>query len=213
MEHFCGDECISATKKSVADVWEIALSDLLGNCCIQLCRMKTGTRPRILGSTIDFQKCAEQIGDSVPQKFGFYDSRGDVKIIDKCPDFFNLRSPDGSRTRTLPRAISSGKIYIHRRSTPAKFRESDRATARGWRSNMRNFPTRTTIDCSWNRKATARTNSIKISINELSTSLPIDVQAIPGLEHVQIVRPAYALEYDYAPPTQLNRSLESNVVN
>ncbi|HQU08819.1 MAG TPA: FAD-dependent oxidoreductase, partial [Opitutales bacterium] len=53
-------------------------------------------------------------------------------------------------------------------------------------------------------------------INGLSTSLPLDVQidllhSIPGLERVHMTRPAYAVEYDFAPPTQLFPSLESKV--
>ena len=55
-------------------------------------------------------------------------------------------------------------------------------------------------------------------INGLSTSMPLDVQldiirSVPGLENAEVARPAYAVEYDYAPPTQLRATLESKVVS
>lgn len=55
-------------------------------------------------------------------------------------------------------------------------------------------------------------------INGLSTSMPLDVQleiirSVPGLEHAEVARPAYAVEYDYAPPTQLNATLESKIIS
>ena len=55
-------------------------------------------------------------------------------------------------------------------------------------------------------------------INGLSTSMPLDVQleiirSVPGLEHAEVARPAYAVEYDYALPTQLNATLESKIIS
>ena len=55
-------------------------------------------------------------------------------------------------------------------------------------------------------------------INGRSTSMPLDVQleiirSVPGLEHAEVARPAYAVEYDYAPPTQLNATLESKIIS
>jgi tRNA uridine 5-carboxymethylaminomethyl modification enzyme len=199
-----------------------ALSDSLGNCGIQLGRMKTGTPPRILGSTIDFQKCAEQVGDSVPQKFAFDDSRDNVKIIEKYSNVFNPRSPnDWPNNRSCwITYTNAAKRDIVRKNLHLSPLYSGEITGIGPRycpsieDKYVKFPDKDDHRLFLEPEGNG---TDEWYINGLSTSLPIDVQVkilqtIPGLEHAQIVRPAYAVEYDYAPPTQLNPSLESKAV-
>jgi tRNA uridine 5-carboxymethylaminomethyl modification enzyme len=199
-----------------------ALSDSLSNCGIQLGRMKTGTPPRILGSTIDFQKCEEQIGDSMPQKFAFYDSRNGEKLIEKYSEFFRSRSSNdtpNSRSCWITHT-NAGTGDVIQKNLHLSPLYSGEITGIGPRycpsieDKYVKFPEKDSHRLFLEPEGNG---TDEWYINGLSTSLPIDVQmkilqTIPGLERAQIVRPAYAVEYDYAPPLQLYSSLESKVV-
>lgn len=189
---------------------------------IELQRLKTGTPARILGSSIDFTHLDEQKGDSEPTLFGFYDTRGNEDLfhvehsgqrkLGWEPGFeqvscFTTYTGEATRdvvTDNLHRsAMYSGEIEgTGPRYCPSiedkfvRFKDKDRhmlfLEPEGRNTNE------------W-------------YINGLSTSLPFDVQldmlrSIRGLENVHMLRPAYAVEYDFAPPTQLFPSLESKKV-
>jgi tRNA uridine 5-carboxymethylaminomethyl modification enzyme len=200
-----------------------ALSDSLKNCGIELGRMKTGTPPRVLGSTIDFQKCEEQIGDSIPQKFAFYDSRVGEEFIKKYSIFFTPRSPNdmlSNRSCWITHSSVATRDII-RKNLHLSPLYSGEITGIGPRycpsieDKCVKFPNKDTHRLFLEPEGN---DTDEWYINGLSMSLPIDVQmkilqTIPGLEHAQIVRPAYAVEYDYAPPTQLYPSLESKIVD
>lgn len=168
-------------------------------------RMKTGTPPRVDGRTIDFSKMQEQAGDEIPQKFSFTKTpeltqQRSCWITYTNPEVHDLlregfdRSPmfNGAIKSTGPRYCPSIEDKINR------FAERERhqifAEPEGWRT-------------------------IEYYINGFSTSLPDEVQvkamrAIPGFEKAKIFRPGYAIEYDYFPPTQLFRTLETkNIEN
>lgn len=167
-------------------------------------RMKTGTPPRVDGRSIDFSKMEEQGGDENPQKFSFEDTPKLTKqrscwitytnqeVHDLLREGFD-RSPmfNGSIKSTGPRYCPSIEDKINR------FAERDRhqifAEPEGW-------------------------NTVEYYINGFSTSLPDDVQikamrSIPGFENAKMFRPGYAIEYDYFPPTQLKRTLETKLVD
>jgi tRNA uridine 5-carboxymethylaminomethyl modification enzyme len=203
-----------------------ALSNSLKNCGIELGRMKTGTPPRVLGSTIDFQKCAEQIGDAIPQKFAFYDSQDDEiwndEITAKHSTFFNSRSlTDTLRNRscwiTCTNADTKDVIRENLHRSPLYSGEIAGIGPRYCPSIEDKYVKFPDKDAHRLFLEPEGNDSDEWYINGLSTSLPIDVQmkilqTIPGLERAQIIRPAYAVEYDYAPPTQLYPSLESKAV-
>ena len=77
------------------------------------------------------------------------------------------------------------------------------------------LPIKTVIRFSWNPKAST---TIQFTLNGISTSLPRDVQfdfihSIPGLEKVEIMRPGYAIEYDFCDPRELRNTLETKRVS
>jgi len=191
---------------------------------IKLGRFKTGTPPRILGSSIDFTKTIKQYGDKNPIKFAFYDTCSEQERfhvehkkmfhvehnIDKTSQVPCEQTNTTATTANIIRNnLHKSPLYkgdisgIGPRYCPSiedkivKFKDKD---------NHRIY-----------LEPEGR-NTDEWYVNGFSTSLPFDVQikalrTIPGLENSQIIRPAYAVEYDYAFPTQLSLSLESNVIS
>jgi tRNA uridine 5-carboxymethylaminomethyl modification enzyme len=198
------------------------LSGSLLEAGIELQRLKTGTPPRILGRSIKFAGLDEQKGDKEPTLFAFHDTRGNE-------DLFHVEQTGERRIGWLPgsQQVSCWLTY----TTPA--------TERIVRENLHKSAMYSgeivgvgprycpSIEDKYVRFADKTRhllflepegrNTDEYYINGLSTSLPFDVQldlvhSIPGLEEAVILRPAYAVEYDFAPPTQLQLSLESRIV-
>lgn len=189
---------------------------------IELERLKTGTPARILGRSIDFSQLDEQKADDNPTLFAFYDTRGSEELF-HVEQFGEKRlgwapgadpmscwtTYTGSKTETIVKEnlhlspMYSGKIVGRGpRYCPSiedkivRFADKDR--------HMLFLEPEGRFTNEW-------------YINGLSTSLPLQVQiemlrSVKGLENVHILRPAYAVEYDFAPPTQLFPSLESKKV-
>ena len=167
-------------------------------------RMKTGTPPRVDGRSLNYNKMEEQPGDSNPGKFSFLPSTPILKEQRSCyitytnHETHNLlkegfdRSPmfNGRIKSVGPRYCPSVEDKINR--FPEKARHQIFVEPEGW-------------------------NTVEVYVNGFSTSLPEDVQykalcSVPGFENVKFFRPGYAIEYDYFPPTQLNYSLETKLV-
>ncbi|TVQ66408.1 MAG: tRNA uridine-5-carboxymethylaminomethyl(34) synthesis enzyme MnmG [Balneolaceae bacterium] len=168
-------------------------------------RLKTGTPPRIDGRSVDYSKLEIQYGDEYPSPFSFMtDSLPAVDEQLTCwigytnPDVHDTlrtgfdRSPmfNGRIKSIGPRYCPSIEDKIHR------FSDRDRhqlfLEPEGW-------------------------NTYEMYLNGFSTSLPEDVQyhalrTIPGFEHAVMLRPGYAIEYDYFPPYQIKRNLETKRV-
>ena len=166
-------------------------------------RMKTGTPVRVDSRSIDFSKMEEQKGDENPKKFSYLDT---PKLIQQRSCYITYtneivhdilregfdRSPmfNGTIQSLGPRYCPSIEDKINR------FAERNRhqlfAEPEGW-------------------------NTIEYYINGFSSSLPEDIQIkalhqIPGFEHAKVFRPGYAIEYDYFPPTQLQHTLETKLI-
>ena len=199
-----------------------SLSGSLTEAGIQLERLKTGTPPRLLGRSIDFSKMEEQKGDAIPTLFAFHDTRG-------AEDMFHVEQ---SGERRIGWAPGSEQVSCWMTHTTARTAEIVRANLH--KSAMysgeivgvgpRYCPS---IEDKFVRFADKPRHLLFLEpegrstneyyVNGLSTSLPFDVQldlvhSIPGLENAQLLRPAYAVEYDFAHPTQLFPSLESKKV-
>lgn len=215
-----GDKCIEGGR--LGDFSSYGLTGALNRLGIETGRLKTGTPPRILGSSINFDECEEQASDDSCTTFGFYDTQEDEllnlqsvrdgKAIGWDPgkhccscwiSYTNEETHEIILDNIKRSALFSGNIE----GTGPRYCPSieDKCMRFGGRDRHRLFlEPEGLFTQEW-------------YINGLSTSLPLDVQkamlkTIPGLKNSVIMRPAYAVEYDYAPPTQLLSSLESKKV-
>ena len=191
---------------------------------IELGRFKTGTPPRILGRTIDFEQTEIQHGDEHPTKFAFYDTRTDDETfhVERKGRWFHVeRSPSNKEqitcrvTRTNEKTASIIRDNLH--LSPLYKGDIEGTGPRYCPSIEDKIVRFTDKDSHRIYLEPEGVNTDEWYINGLSTSLPFDTQrkilhSIPGLENVIISRPAYAVEYDYAHPTQLSLTLESQKI-
>jgi len=206
---------------------------------IELERLKTGTPARILGSSIDFSQLEEQQGDADPTLFAFYDTRGldnlfhvehvNVDDSDSDHELFHVEHPGERKLGWLPGKdqVSCWMTYTGantRKVVTDNLHLSPMYSGQIEGTGPRYCPS---IEDKFVRFADKERHMLFLEpegrntnewyINGLSTSLPFSVQldmlrSIDGLEKVHMLRPAYAVEYDFAPPTQLFPSLESKKV-
>ncbi|MDF1860954.1 MAG: tRNA uridine-5-carboxymethylaminomethyl(34) synthesis enzyme MnmG [Verrucomicrobiales bacterium] len=198
------------------------LSDDLIRLGFEVERFKTGTPCRLNGRTIDFSKCERQDGDDPPPRFSFrsdldHKSENDIFSLNDWADpmfhveqlpcwitYTNQSTHDVILANLDKSPMYSGKIEgVGPRYCPSiedkvvRFAEKDRHQV-------------------FLEPEGRQTH--EYYINGVSTSLPFDVQydfihSIAGLENVEIIRPGYAVEYDYCIPTQLFPTLETKEVS
>jgi tRNA uridine 5-carboxymethylaminomethyl modification enzyme len=198
------------------------LSASLAQAGIELQRLKTGTPPRLLGRSLDFSVMQEQRGDAEPTLFAFHDTRdpGDLFHVEHTGETRAGWNPGCEQVSCWMTYTSPQTAEIVRRNLHLSAMYSGEIEGVG----PRYCPS---IEDKFVRFADKPRHLLFLEpegrgtnefyVNGLSTSLPFDVQvemvhSIPGLERAVILRPAYAVEYDFAPPTQLFASLESKRV-
>lgn len=177
------------------------LSDSLRAHGIRLVRFKTGTPARIDGRTIDFSKCERQDGDRPVIPFSFSTDPEDVQI-EQQPCWLTYTNEETHRI--IRDNIDRSPLYggvIH--ATGPRYCPSIE-------DKVMKFPDKTRHQVFIEPEG-SYTN--EMYIDGMSSSMPEDVQfamyrTVPGLEHAQIVRNAYAIEYDCLAPRQLRSSLE-----
>ncbi len=199
------------------------LSGSLLEVGIGLRRLKTGTPPRVLGRSLDFRRMQEQKGDNVPTLFAFHDTRDPE-------DLFHVEQTGERRIGWNPGCEQVSCWMTYTTSETAAIVRSNLNKSAMYSGEIEGVGPRycPSIEDKFVRFADKPRHLLFLEpegrgtnefyVNGLSTSLPFDVQlemvhSIPGLEKAVLLRPAYAVEYDFAPPTQLYPSLESKKVS
>ena len=196
------------------------LSENLRSLGFEVGRFKTGTPCRISGRSIDFSLCEVQNGDDPPPRFSFlpihrsgsaeiftlnYDENGTFHV-EQLPCWITRTTPathDVITANLEKSALYSGQIS----GTGPRYCPSieDKVVKFAGRDSHQIF------------LEPEGKHTDEFYVNGVSTSLPYDVQmaflkTVPGLADVEILRPGYAVEYDYFPPTQLHHTLETKLV-
>ena len=179
------------------------LSDSLRELGFSVGRLKTGTTPRLDAKTIDFSRTTPQHGDDRPVPFSFENREIRRPRLPCFVTYTNAQTHDAIRSGLSRSPLYSGVIRgIGPRYCPSI---EDKVVRFSDRERHHVF-----LEPEGLRTAEYYPNGV-------STSLPYDIQVkmlrtIPGLERVEIIRPGYAIEYDFADPVQLYPSLETKIV-
>lgn len=187
----------------IAEIAAEGLTECLVGLGFESGRMKTGTPPRIDARSLDFSVMIEQKGDDVPVRFSFSDTRIMLPQVSCYMSYTN---------ESVHEALREG------------FDRSPMFTGRIKGVGPRYCPS---VEDKINRFAEKSAHpvfvepeglcTVEMYINGFSTSLPEDIQMkalrrIKGFEKAKMLRPGYAIEYDYFPPTQLTATLETKLI-
>ena len=170
----------------------------------ELLRMKTGTPPRLDMNTIDFSKIEEQPGDDPPRPFSYF-----TEVIDRPALSCHITWTNENTHKVIRASFDRSPLFtgliegIGPRYCPSI---EDKVVRFPDRDGHHIFLEPVSLD------------SNLVYPNGISTSLPADVQVefirtVPGLENADIVVPGYAVEYDFAPPTQIKPTLETKLID
>jgi tRNA uridine 5-carboxymethylaminomethyl modification enzyme len=180
------------------------LSQSLTSLGLRMGRLKTGTPPRVLRTTVDFSRLAPQPGDQPPLPF----SHRTLRI--EQPQVFCHLTYTSEATHDVIRAnLDRSPLYggviegIGPRYCPSI------------EDKVVRFPDKTRHQIFVEPEGL---DHPELYMNGISTSLPVDVQlailaTLPGFEHATMARPGYAVEYDFFPPDQIQRTMESKAID
>ena len=194
------------------------LSDSLRELGFEVGRFKTGTPCRLLGKSIDYSQCDRQDGDDPPPLFSFL---ADTVLCGE-DDIFTLNQwkGDAFEARQIPCWITHTNANTHE-IIRANLDKSPLFAGVIEGVGPRYCPSIEDKVVKFAEKSSHQLflepegrHTDEIYVNGVSTSLPFEVQyrfirSVRGLENAEILRPGYAVEYDYCPPTQLHTTLET----
>lgn len=181
------------------DAAAYGLAKTLADLDLEMGRLKTGTTPRLDARTIDWDGLEVQTPDDPPRRFSFYWEPPMLRQVPCYITYTNEKTHEIIRANTDRSPMFTGKIEgIGPRYCPSledkvvRFADKDRHQV---------FLEPQGLD------------TVEVYPSGLSTSLPLDVQidfvrTVPGLEKAEIMRPGYAVEYDFVNPVQLDHTLE-----
>lgn len=182
----------------------VGLSDSLRQAGIGLGRMKTDTPPRINGRTVNWQALEAQPGDPEPRPFSFATKRIECNQLPCYLAYTNKRTHEIIRAALDRAPLYDGQIKA---GLGPRYCPSIEIKVLRFPDRERHLLFLEPEGC----------DTYEVYVNGLFTSLPRDVQedmvhSVRGLEHAQIMRYGYAVEYDWVPPQQLRPSLETKAV-
>ncbi|MFH0787353.1 MAG: tRNA uridine-5-carboxymethylaminomethyl(34) synthesis enzyme MnmG [Pseudomonadota bacterium] len=183
----------------MGDPASMALSDSLRTLGLEMGRLKTGTTPRLQGKTIDFKSMIPQGGDEIPVPFSFTTESLPQSQVPCYLTYTHSLTHDLIRANLDQSPLYGGRI----KGTGVRYCPSIE-------DKVVRFPDKIRHQIFLEPEGRKTTEYYP---NGISTSLPIEVQlamlrSIAGLEAVEMVRPGYAIEYDFVYPTQLTPTLE-----
>jgi tRNA uridine 5-carboxymethylaminomethyl modification enzyme len=208
----------------------VDLSESLKELGLELGRLKTGTPPRLLRRSIDYSRTDAQHGDVPVPFFSFWNQ-----------DLFHVEqsnSPEGCDATMLAKYPRGSLLDLAHGQVPCYVTYTTHRTAEIVRQNLQSSPLYSgrikgvgprycpSIEDKIVRFPDKARHQVflepegitteEVYVNGLSTSMPIQIQlelvrSVIGCEHAEIVRPAYAIEYDYVLPDQLQSSLETKL--
>ncbi|WP_298064418.1 tRNA uridine-5-carboxymethylaminomethyl(34) synthesis enzyme MnmG [uncultured Rikenella sp.] len=188
------------------DMASYGLTEQLQKVGFEADRMKTGTPVRLDARTIDFDRIEAQYGDEEPEKFSFLPSVQPVLVDEQLPCYLVYTS--AAVHATLRKGFDRSPLFT------GVIRGKGPRYCPSIEDKLRTFADKEQHQLFLEPEGRS-TN--EYYLNGFSSSLPWEVQVealqqIAGLEHVQVYRPGYAIEYDYFPPTQLFHTLETKLV-
>ncbi|MFZ0448887.1 MAG: tRNA uridine-5-carboxymethylaminomethyl(34) synthesis enzyme MnmG [Desulfatiglandaceae bacterium] len=179
------------------------LSGQLQDLGFEIGRLKTGTTPRLNGRTIDYQGLESQWGDNNPRPFSFTTKNLPLPQVPCHITYTTPKTHELIRLGLDRSPLFTGVIQgVGARYCPSI---EDKVTRFAEKGRHQIFLEPEGLD------------TVEVYPNGLATSLPIDIQikmirSIPGLEKAEILRPGYAIEYDYINPLQLKPTQETKLV-
>jgi tRNA uridine 5-carboxymethylaminomethyl modification enzyme len=176
------------------------LSNCLNKLGLEVSRLKTGTSPRLARRSIDFSRVEPQYGDEPPPLFSHFPAERMFEQVPCHVTWTNERAHRILRENLDRSPLFSGRIKgVGPRYCPSI------------EDKVVKFPSRGAHQVFLEPEGL---DSEEIYASGISTSMPVDVQqalvhSIEGLEHAEIMRPGYAVEYDFVPPTHLLPTLRT----
>src|SRR5256714_1439117 len=197
------------------------LSENLRQLGFEVGRFKTGTPCRLNARSIDFSLCKIQLGDEPPPRFSFFRDHAlgtsDIFTLnDVSGDSFHVEQLPCWITQTTPQTHEIIRKNLHRSPLYAgQIRGTGPRYCPSIEDKVVKFADRDAHQLFLEPEGR---HTEEFYVNGISTSLPYEVQlkfvrSIPALERAEIMRPGYAVEYDFFPPTQLHHTLETKLVS
>ncbi len=198
---YIGEKCFSAGR--IGESASVGITESLVNLGFETGRLKTGTPPRIKRDSIDFSKTTIQAGDENPEPFSF-----STENFDPPNEYCYITNTNSETHRIINGGLEFSPLFtgvikgVGPRYCPSI---EDKVVRFAEKNSHQLF-----LEPEWS-------NADHIYVNGFSSSLPEDVQlnslrTVPGLENVEFIRPGYAIEYDFFPPSQLKASMETKRV-